>query len=927
MADDQDFLSTITNGQTSDADLAPSKPSPAAPGQRTATAPKFASDLDAATRTAIGEDASHPDAIAAVLYNRAQASGKSVSQVAMEPGQFETWQDPKNVQRLMAIDPNSAVYKAAAAEIAPVLAGKADPTGGALSYYNPSLQASEGRPKPAMDDGTGQQIGQQLYFKGGYGGAPSQSNAPGAGDFLGTITAGKASDADLAPKQPGPNAPQSSAELVNYSSENPTFEANPAQTKSARQWQAAGYYDDSAGAIGTSKQPYFQTSQDQEPAKSLPPGAYYWDWNGKLQQTPGKPITAAERVTVAPAQGVQDIGNSFANFITGPLTSYDNMMTRNNPLIPKSQAQQIANAPDPYGDQLRAQVQTERNAYDARYANDGLSNLGRMAGNIAGTAPILAAGGEFVAPVARALGPVGEFMMGNAAGKASAPISNALIRGTSLATHGAAEGAAAAALNSSASDAPLSQQMAYGAMFGAGARAASPIAGAAAQAGGNIVNGLLEPLTDAGRTKIVNKLFQTVATGGPTDIDAQSQIPGVQRTLAQATGNPGIAAQERAMRNNPQFNNLFTAMDAGNNQARQSFLTGIVGDENDLQALKDQRDAVATPLRQQAFANASPADPRPVVGAIDDVLKSPSGQRDVVASALGNIRDKLVTTGPDGQTQLQTDPEQLYGVRQAIGDMLNPLSAGTQSDKRLASSELMGVKQSLDDAIEQAAPGYKDYLQQYSQLSRPVDEAQYLQGLKLDDGNMRGQITLGDVNSAITKIEKAQAQAGVNPAKSVSDSTMQQLYALRDDLRAAGGTDIGRGTGSDTAQKLASDGLRKALTATKIGNVLLTMGGGAAGAAIHGPEGAGMGTLLGTGANVLYAQKAGAIDQKVANFLLNPNAAGLDLTGAGKPAVGLAGIAPVSQDLINKLIVPTTVSTASTIRNVRARNQNKLLTQ
>lgn len=932
MSDDgQDFLSTITNGQASDTDLAPPKAASAqAPTSTSApAAPKFASDLDAVVRTAYGEDVNHPDAIAAVINNRAKASGQSYSQVVTAPSQFEAWSNPDAAARMMRLDPKSAVYQQIASEVAPVLAGKVDPTGGADSYYNPTLQAADGRPKPAMDDGTGQKIGDQLYFKGAYSGGNAQggTSAP-ADDFLGTITAGKASDADLNVKQPGADAPVvNQGEFVNNASATElapskaslAFNGNDDQQASARRMHL-----DPTTPVGSPTNPFYQKFSDQDVAGSLNPGAYYLDWNGKLQQTPGKALAPGEAPTHGFAQGLQDVGNTIAN-LDDVNPAFEAALAKTSPMAAQNLERQAQN---------HAQQYTEQQAYNARYGNNGWATLGRIGGNIVGTAPVMALAPEAGAiedagAAGNVVGQLGNFAFGGA-GKGAGAV-NLLTRAGSLAARGSVEGAAASGLTSPASDEPLGNQLLGGAIAGGLVHMASPAIGAAAKGGTDIANSLFEPLTDSGRTKIVNNFLTGVADGGPTDIDAQSPIPGVQRTLAQATGNPGIAAQERSMRSNPNFNNAFTGMAESNNQARQSFLTGIVGDENDLQALKDQRDAVATPLRQQAFASATQADPRPVINAIDQVLQSPSGQRDVVSSALDNIRSKLATTGPGGQVQLQTDPEQLYGIRQAIGDMLNPLSAGTQSDKRLASSELMGVKQSLDDAIEQAAPGYKDYLQQYSQLSRPVDEAQYLQSLKIDDGNLNGQITLGKVNSAITQIEKAQALPGVNPAKSVSNDTMNSLYALRDDLRAAGRSDLGRGTGSDTAQKLASDGLRKALTATKIGNVLLATAGAGAGAAAHGAEGAtfggGAGALLGAGANAVYAQKAGAIDNKLTNFLLDPNAAGLNLGSNGAQGGGVAGMPMYSPSMINNSLVPAGVSTAGAIRN-RAQQQqtrNRLL--
>ena len=88
-----------------------------------------------------------------------------------------------------------------------------------------------------------------------------------------------------------------------------------------------------------------------------------------------------------------------------------------------------------------------------------------------------------------------------------------------------------------------------------------------------------------------------------------------------------------------------------------------------------------------------PANPSNVVQKIDEILASPSGQRDPVdpvVRSLSNIRDKIVkdtATLPDGSTMhvLEDDPRQLYGIRQAIGDLLSPLAQNQET--KLAASE------------------------------------------------------------------------------------------------------------------------------------------------------------------------------------------------------------------------------------------------
>jgi len=129
--------------------------------------PVTPTDVDTVVRMANAEGDQTPEgwkAVAAVMRNRALESGHSLTDLAAEPNQFEAYGN-RNYTGLRAGTPE---YARVLAAIAPVLAGKEDPTGGADSYYAPGLQARLGRKKPSWDDGSGQMLGSQLFFKNKY---------------------------------------------------------------------------------------------------------------------------------------------------------------------------------------------------------------------------------------------------------------------------------------------------------------------------------------------------------------------------------------------------------------------------------------------------------------------------------------------------------------------------------------------------------------------------------------------------------------------------------------------------------------------------------------------------------------------------------------------------------------------------------------
>jgi len=222
----------------------------------------------------------------------------------------------------------------------------------------------------------------------------------------------------------------------------------------------------------------------------------------------------------------------------------------------------------------------------------------------------------------------------------------------------------------------------------------------------------VRPFTQSGRNALADAALARFAAGGPTTVNATEIIPGSTPTLAQATGNAGLASAERAVQSvRPQ---PFADVAARNNEARSLALDALRGDPQSLQGMIDGRAQDAATNYPAVFARAQPVDPTPVIQQIDQILQSPSGQRDVVASALNNVRQKLTwqTTAPDGTVTnaMQTDPAQLYGVRQAITDMLSPMAQGTASNARLAARELGQVKDVLDPTIESGTPGYRQVL-------------------------------------------------------------------------------------------------------------------------------------------------------------------------------------------------------------------------
>lgn len=369
-----------------------------------------------------------------------------------------------------------------------------------------------------------------------------------------------------------------------------------------------------------------------------------------------------------------------------------------------------------------------------------------------------------------------------------------------------------------------------GGVIGALSPTIGAVVGGTTKAVGRGLRGLIDPFTEAGRDRIAASTLARAAGGSPIRSDLQQIVPGSTPTLAEVTGNPGIAGLQRTMRDlSP---GQFVEREQANAAARLAALQGAAGTADDVAAAEAARALAANQKLPQVFGNAQAANPSPAVQVIDDILAGPSGKRDAVKNSLSTIRSKIV----DSKGILETNPETLYNsVRKQIDDLLDARMANSNPGGLQASRELLKVKDALDDVIQQAAPGFREYLNAYSSASKPIDAMRHLQGLNLTDA--QGNITLAKVQSALKGLEKAVAKHGASAAKSVTDTQIATLSAIRDDLLRAGRASLGRSIGSNTAQNLATQSMLNQALPGRIGAIASQMPPGSIGAGLGGLAG------------------------------------------------------------------------------------------
>lgn len=360
--------------------------------------------------------------------------------------------------------------------------------------------------------------------------------------------------------------------------------------------------------------------------------------------------------------------------------------------------------------------------------------------------------------------------------------------------------------------------------------------------------------------KLAARIWADYQKGGPVAL-VQSKIPGVQLTASQATGNAGLAQLERVRRAaNP---SPFTALEQQNSEARNAFARDVIGTEDQLQAAEAARSAIEAEHRNAAFGNQQPVDVTPIRQHLARLIDDNRGRDTVQAPLIGVLKQIGAVADENGNAL----PEHLWNVRKYMGDIISPAARGTAQSGHAAASQLLALKPTITDAIEEGAPGFKAYAQRYEELSRPIDAMRFLQSRNLTD--TQGNVRLGQLDTLLKAIRREKGKPGYREADSVTDEQLKALETLRDDMRLASRIDLGKARGSDTNINLTTSGRVADMAQGIAGKLAGAAGVGLGGALTGGIEGGAVGTMLGN------ALAAGA-SRRVAGRLANTQAATYD---------------------------------------------------
>lgn len=368
--------------------------------------------------------------------------------------------------------------------------------------------------------------------------------------------------------------------------------------------------------------------------------------------------------------------------------------------------------------------------------------------------------------------------------------------------------------------------------IGGAAGAALP---AALRAGKVLKAGLVDPFTDAGRTRIVGGALNRAASN-PVEAAANMQMvrgatPGFMPTAGQAADDAGVASLERAARAIDPAG--FGDIDKAQRGALVDALRAIAKTPEDRAAAVAAREAAVQPLYAEAKRAVVPGDEtiaallkRPSMAAAQGRAKGLAAERgENFAISSGAPERTIAAIDAQGNPVLQVVPatpgtlqgKALHDLKMGLDDAIGaPGLGGMQGAERNAA---IGTKDEYLKWLEDRIPAYGQAKAAYADKSRPINQMEIGQELynrfvpALADGSaVPFRSNANSLAQALRNGDKLAANVtGLKSATMGGIMEPGQMATLRgvvsDSQMKAAMETAGRGVGSDTVQKLSMSNL------------------------------------------------------------------------------------------------------------------------
>lgn len=415
---------------------------------------------------------------------------------------------------------------------------------------------------------------------------------------------------------------------------------------------------------------------------------------------------------------------------------------------------------------------------------------------------------------------------GNGIGTVADLAPTMMIPGANTVAGAAGIGAATGFMQPSVSNNETLANTGFGGLGGAG----GILAGRALGVGYNALKSTVQPFFSGGQDAIAARTLQQFAGGPQATQDAltnitrngQNVLPGLQPTTAELANNAGLAQLERQLSVNPDNLNQMTGRTQANNGVMRGALNNLAGTPSQMEAAVAARSAVSKPLYDAAGKAQVTADP-----ALNALMQRPSMQSavsragtlaaergDTLGTASAGLSSNPYATSPVPQTIF--DGKNIQYLKMALNDMAN---SGPQMG--MGSHEVGAVKGtlgSLNEWTQANVPELRAADAAYANASKPINQMQIGQQLSdklnpaLNDFGTTPRLNANSYAQAVRNGDSIAADVTGNKAatleSTLSPSQLQTVNQIGEQLaRRANATDLGRATGSNTAQNLVSQNM------------------------------------------------------------------------------------------------------------------------
>lgn len=351
-----------------------------------------------------------------------------------------------------------------------------------------------------------------------------------------------------------------------------------------------------------------------------------------------------------------------------------------------------------------------------------------------------------------------------------------------------------------------------GALAGAGGEAAGRVLSATYGAG----KAALEPLTEAGRKRVLKRTLDRFATDPsklrdpaliPTDVTVPGRLPQLAPgTLAEMTMDPGIAQLQRAAATaSPDVASALAEARGRQVAGYKGVLDELAGNDGKREFFDAAREQTANQLYRRAESEGLSMT-TPLEGKMADLMKRPSVQAAVQQARKLAAEKGVDITGQEGSVA------GLHYVKKAMDGMIGEAK---RSGNDTMAGALMDTQRDLLGFLTEASPAYGEALDTYKAMSRPINQMDIGQTLRdraipaladLSDGSL-ARVNANSYANALRNADATAAKAtGLRGAKMADVLDPDQLRAVEgvgeDMARYAASQELGRVPGSPTAQYL-----------------------------------------------------------------------------------------------------------------------------